>query len=176
MSKSNILLSILGVILPATALIVEASTGICARGIFDPIPTRVHFLLVAFVPVGNLILLLRLSSKSFQPNFFDYFTVSLVLSISAIYSVVFSPVIIPSLPLSIWFGLGLLPLTPMASLVASLILLRTIFKVQSKKGAYQKSIWASGSFGAIFCCMVGMLWGVVGGENFVFNLFPHQLF
>ncbi|HXT21127.1 MAG TPA: hypothetical protein VN923_10275, partial [Thermoanaerobaculia bacterium] len=42
-----IVLWIFGVALPATALIVELTTRMCAEELFDPLPTPLHVLLVA---------------------------------------------------------------------------------------------------------------------------------
>ena len=52
------------VLLPLCALIVEATTGICAKkGGFNPLATPWHIAMVAFVPVSNLLLWLAVRGK-----------------------------------------------------------------------------------------------------------------
>ncbi|HJY26404.1 MAG TPA: hypothetical protein VJ306_00125, partial [Pyrinomonadaceae bacterium] len=43
-----------GVILPAVAISVEATTHVCAQMFFDPIPTSWHMFLVLLVPLAQL--------------------------------------------------------------------------------------------------------------------------
>ena len=64
---ARVLLAVFGVLLPAVALLVELSTGMCAEMMFDPIPTWFHAALVASVPLANLVLLVAVvREKGFE--------------------------------------------------------------------------------------------------------------
>jgi len=109
-----------GVILPVLTLVIECLTHQCANTFFDPIPTWWHVALVALVPAGNLgVWLAARRGGSAHPRALGHlnaFTIGVALG----YSLLFAPL----LPLAIFalafVGWGMLPLTPLISLLAAL--------------------------------------------------------
>ena len=115
----NILMWIFGIILPLLTLVIEMATNMCADTFFDPIPTPVHVLLVAAVPILNLWLLAPMKqadvihlSKFGLANGF-------ALGIAGFYTLIF----LPLLPLGaigiVFFGLGLLIWAPLFALLTT---------------------------------------------------------
>lgn len=110
-----------GVILPVIAIGYELATQGCASIFFDPMPTPLHLLLVSLVPACNLLLWSALThDKPGRP--FLAFANGVAIAIAAVYSIFFLPV----LPLAtvgiLFFGLGLLPWSPLLALIAALTL------------------------------------------------------
>ena len=54
------LLILTGVILPSVAILIEITTRICAKEIFDPLPTGWHKILVIATPLANLLVIYEL--------------------------------------------------------------------------------------------------------------------
>jgi len=110
---------IFGVVLPATTLIAELATNMCAEGIFDPLPTPLHVLLVALVPISNLAV--WLVGRGHMAEWLK--TVSLLnglaIGISAYYFALFMP-LVPFALIGILFGIGLFPLSPLFALAAGI--------------------------------------------------------
>ena len=90
----------LAVVLPAVALGFELATRMCAKELFDPLPTPLHIALVAAVPLANLAALLALRR---QPGRRAWRAVSfangLTIGVAAYYALVFLPLV----PLSLLF-------------------------------------------------------------------------
>lgn len=112
-------LALLGVVLPALTVLIELTTGMCAATFFDPVPTRWHVLLAAFVPVANgaaLNALLRCDARRRTAlgwaNAFAF-------GIALFYAVLFLPLLLPGLLTVVFFGWGLLPLSPLLAVVAT---------------------------------------------------------
>ena len=109
------LLTVFGVLLPAVALLVELTTGMCAEIVFDPIPTWFHGALVASVPIANLVLLVAawrekgLERKSLRV------LAGFVVTVSAVYAV-------PLIPMA--FS----PCAPIAACISALCLRRRLAK------------------------------------------------
>jgi hypothetical protein len=118
---------ILGVLFPLATLIIEWSTGFCAQNIFNPIPTVGHVLLVALVPIVNLVAWIAMF-RNREDRFVRPLTFALgaALGVSIVYSVVYLPLAIPGI-IAIVFGIGLLPLTPYFALGTSMSL-RSLLK------------------------------------------------
>ena len=116
-----------GVFIPLATLIIEWSTGFCAQSIFNPIPTIGHILLVALVPIVNLVAWIAMF-RNREDRFVKplAFALGASLGVSIVYSVVYLPLAIPGI-IAIVFGIGLLPLTPYFALGTSMSL-RTLLK------------------------------------------------
>ncbi|HYH98550.1 hypothetical protein [Hyalangium sp.] len=116
----------LGVVLPAVTLVIELHSRMCAETFFDPLPTLVHVLLVACVPVASAVGLIatrvrtpRLLSAALILN-------GMAIGISALYSAIFLP-LLPLAVIAVFFaGMGLLPLAPLLSLVMSGVIRRRL--------------------------------------------------
>lgn len=101
----------LGVLLPATTLGVELASHMCAETLFDPLPTPLHVVLVAAVPLGNLWLWNRLTRDA-QP-FPASWVAGVTVTVAAYYAAMFLPLTPLAVIAIVWGGLGLLPLSPL---------------------------------------------------------------
>lgn len=110
-----------GVILPVATIGYELVTQACASIFFDPLPTLLHVLLVALVPVFNLLLWSSLTHANPRRRYLA-FANGVAIAIAAVYSFLFLPVL-PLAALGVmFFGLGLLPWSPVFALIAALTL------------------------------------------------------
>lgn len=112
-------LLLFGVIHPALVIVVEAATGMCAKQFFDPMPTVWHGALIAAVPAGNLVLWLHLNGGlALSPRRLALIN-GFATGIAAFYALLFLP-LLPIAIVGLLIGLGVLPLGPLTSFVASL--------------------------------------------------------
>jgi hypothetical protein len=116
-----------GIILPILALGTELTTRICLdSGIVDPLPTPLHALLIALVPLANFLGWRAVSTN--KPNQLKPlgFLCGMATSIAAYYTLLFAtltPFALLGFAAVIYFGIGLLsflPLSPLLSLIATL--------------------------------------------------------
>lgn len=120
------LLLIAGVVLPAVTLMIEGATGMCAGAFFDPMPTVLHGLLVAMVPVANLLAWLALRRGETARIRSLIWANGFALGVAVFYALLFLPLMLPGLFAIIFFGWGLLPWAPMLALVSGVILRRRL--------------------------------------------------
>ena len=121
MSRSFEILALLfGVALPLLTLGVELTLGMNADVFFDPVPTYFHVLLVAFVPAANFAVwqALRTQQTRHLPKL--AFAGGCAIGIATFYTVLFLPVLPLGAIALLYFGLGVLPLTPLLSLIVAL--------------------------------------------------------
>ncbi|MDY7232417.1 VIT domain-containing protein [Hyalangium rubrum] len=130
-SFATIVLSLFGVLLPAGTLIFELSFGWCASELFDPVPTPVHAILIACVPVANLLALVATHRRTPSLMRVAVFGSGMALGISLIYSFMFLPLIPLGLIGLIFYGLGLLPLSPHIAFAMALVLRRRLKRLHS---------------------------------------------
>lgn len=117
-----------GVIMPAISITVEVTTHICADVFFDPIPTIWHLLFVIFVPLAQLQVWFAIRRSNPDRLALAGFLNAITIGISIFYSIVYLP-LIPLALLALLFGLGLLPLAPFLSVIASLIMRHQLKRV-----------------------------------------------
>jgi hypothetical protein len=117
-----------GVIMPTISITVEATTHICASVFFDPIPTIWHLLFVIFVPLAQLQVWFAIRRRTPDRLALAGFLNAVSIGISVFYSIVYLP-LVPLAMLALLFGLGLLPLAPFLSLIASLIMRHQLKRV-----------------------------------------------
>lgn len=117
-----------GVILPAIAITVEATTKVCAQMFFNPVPTTGHLLLVLLVPLAQLQVWFAIRRN--DPNRLKLAAVAnaAVIGISIFYSIIYLP-LIPLAALTLLVVLGFLPLAPYFSLVSALIMRKQLRRV-----------------------------------------------
>lgn len=113
------LLMVFGVILPFVTIAIEAVTHICAADFFDPIPTWGHLALVTLVPAVNLVLLMTASGRLHPPLRLLGFMSWMTIAIAGYYSILFAPLAVLGVVAIIAYGLGLLPLAPICSLITA---------------------------------------------------------
>ena len=110
-----------GVIMPVISITVEATTHMCAEALFDPIPTTWHLLMVVFVPLAHFHVWSTIRRGRAERLTLAGWANALTIGISLFYSFLYLP-LMPVAALTILFGIGLLPLAPLLSLVASIVM------------------------------------------------------
>jgi hypothetical protein len=128
-----------GILLPLVALGAEATTHLCLEaGVADPLPTPFHALLIAVVPLSNLLGWLALRKNKPIPAKWLGLLSGMAVAVSAYYALMFAtltPFAIIGFAAIIYFGIGLLcflPLSPLLSLLATLRM-RVLLKRQLQK-------------------------------------------
>lgn len=147
-----------GVILPTISITVEATTHLCATVFFNPIPTIWHLLLVLFVPLAQLQTWYSIRRRRPEQLALAGFLNALTIGISIFYSIVYIR-LIPLALLALLFGLGLLPLTPLLSLIASLIMRRQLKRVAATAPRRSFALKARGLLAglALTVAVIGMV-------------------
>ncbi len=116
------LLWLFGVFLPLGTLIAEFFLNLCAGELFDPIPTPLHIVLVALVPLANTAALLCLRRRNEVPPAWLWWWRAGALGVAAAYTLWFLP-LTPFAAMGIlFFGIGFLPLSPLLSWICALVL------------------------------------------------------
>ena len=105
-----------GVILPLAVTLFEMFSGFCAGVFFDPAPTFLHGLLLIAVPILNWWLLTKGRAAG---SLVQGLAVGVVLAVSGFYGLLFLPLVPASVMALIFFGLGLLSLSPILAFVAA---------------------------------------------------------
>lgn len=138
----EVLLVAMAVGLPAITLVTEWITHICGETFIDPIPTPFHLLLVALVPVANLLVWLSLRRGWNWGGKRLGLLTGAALAISLCYAILYlplAPFALMALLVGTWyFGLGLiglLPLSPLLSYIAALVLRRRLILAREPAGA-----------------------------------------
>ncbi|HOW98147.1 MAG TPA: VIT domain-containing protein [Kiritimatiellia bacterium] len=139
-----------GVVLPVITLVFEAFTGLCGELFVNPIPTLWHVLLVATVPLANALAWSRLAfgrpASLKLVGLFNGFAIGVALY----YTFVFLPVTPFAAIGIIYFGIGLLPLAPMLSLIMALAARRILRRYDRPVGALPPAgRWALAALGTI---------------------------
>ncbi len=139
-----------GIVLPAVTMAIELSTQMCAESYVDPLPTMFHAALVIAVPVANLLGWLALSQRIFWR-----WQVSALLGIALGVEVLYTMVFLPIMPIGALvifaYGFGLLPLSPLLALIATLVLttrLRRIARADAGTSSRALLYGMAGAFAA----------------------------
>lgn len=143
-----LLCSIFGVALPLITLGVEVFTGMCAE-FFDPIPTPLHVAAIALVGVANLLALRGLFAGPVQESDYRWLAHlnAAVAGIAVFYSLWFAFLTPFALVAVIFFGIGLLPLSPLLSLIVALVLRHRLQRKANILGLALPGIWLAFSIG-----------------------------
>ncbi|WAC20396.1 PEP-CTERM sorting domain-containing protein [Luteolibacter sp. SL250] len=131
-----------GVVAPLLILLLEVFTALCGSVLFDPIPTVWHILLVASVPALNA-WLLKGAPKAKDVKWKGV-AAGVAMMASGFYALLFIPVIHWSLLGLLWFGFGMIPLTPVLAGFASWRISRRV-KDSSPVLARFRSGWRIGA-------------------------------
>jgi hypothetical protein len=114
-----------GVIYPASVVAFELATRMCAKDLFDPMPTLWHVFAVCLVPASNMWTWWTLTgSAEGQARTVAFFN-GAAIACAAFYALLFLP-LMPVAIIAIPMGLGLLPLAPLSSLISALLLRRSL--------------------------------------------------
>jgi hypothetical protein len=111
-----------GVALPLITLGVELTTRLNSEVFFDPLPSLFHVLLVALVPAANLAVWLTLRSQHTRHLQTLALANGCAIGISLFYTLLFLPLLPIGAVAIIYFGMGLLPLAPLLSLIVAISL------------------------------------------------------
>jgi hypothetical protein len=138
-----------GIILPLLALGTELVTHLCLdSGLPDPLPTPIHALMIALVPLFNFLGWRALKQKKSLPVKWLGFLGGAALITTIYYAILFStvtPFALLGFAAIIYFGIGLicfLPLSPLLSLFATVHMLRLTRRNQSKLTGIWKGLFA----------------------------------
>ncbi|NOT61322.1 MAG: hypothetical protein HOP19_13980, partial [Acidobacteria bacterium] len=124
-----------GVLLPIFTVSVEVSTRMCASDFFDPMPTWWHHALVLAVPVGNFWVWWRVRSgvENGSLTHAHWMVNGLVMGVALYYTLLYAPLMPLALFALIIMGMGILPLTPIIALTATIFLTRRLQKLHEAK-------------------------------------------
>jgi hypothetical protein len=147
-----------GVIMPAISITVEATTHMCAESLFDPIPTTWHLLMVIFVPLAQLHVWFTIRRGATERLTLAGWANALTIGISLFYSFLYLP-LLPVAALMLLFGIGLLPLAPLLSLIASIVMRHQLSELGSSTP--KKSIAVTKSGVIIGLALVVALLGMI---------------
>jgi len=139
--KGGVTLLILGVLIPGATLILEFITSMCAGAFFDPIPSFWHVLLVALVPGANLFVWLALQRNDARHRDWLGWANGAAIGVAIFYSFIFAPLMLPGIIGVMFFGFGLLPLSPALSLIAALFLRKKLQQLGSKTDSTLPGLW-----------------------------------
>lgn len=117
-----VFIGLLGVILPAVSVGVEATTHMCAETFFDPIPTIWHTLAAGFVPLANLYALVAIWRDDARHVRVIAVANAVAMGIALFYSIVFLPLVPLGIIAIVYMLLGLLPLTPLIAFATTIFL------------------------------------------------------
>ena len=144
---------VFGVLLPAVALGFEYFTRLCSAEMFDPMPTVLHAVLIALVPVANALALSHAARRQAgkiqgpAPRWLGVLNGAAV-AIAGIYALMFVIITPFAVVGIIAFGLGLLPLAPLFSLITALICRRRL-RIQAGGPALSLPGWKQGLVGGL---------------------------
>ena len=140
--KSSVAMLLLGVFYPAGVIGFELVTRMCAKNLFNPIPTIWHVLLVSLVPAANGFIWWRLSGALNQHTRLLAFLGATAIGVAAFYTLLFLPIFPMAAFAVVFYGIGLLPLAPLVSLITASLLYKRLRKREPTKMESQKSpLW-----------------------------------
>jgi hypothetical protein len=149
-SERGWLIALFGVALPAIAIAVEVLSHLCADTLFDPLPTIGHVFVALAVPVTNAFTLGAVLRR--EGNRLDALELAqgFVLAVSIVYGLTFLPLLPLSMFAILFFGLGILGLTPILCVIGSWRGLRALKRLRASLGRPPRRLgWAGMAAGVI---------------------------
>ena len=141
--------AIFGVILPIVCVLYEKVALLCQETLFYPLPTTGHLALVLSVPLTNILLIWCLVTRNVKHPNFILLCGAFVSAVELVYALLFAPYYPISILLIAFFGLGLLALVPLMSLICTFVLMRNyqllIHKSTDKNRRQAKPLRISGT-------------------------------
>ncbi len=117
--RPGFILLVLGVVLPLGTLIFELLTGISAGVVFDPLPTWFQVLAVALVPVANFWIWRAGRARDARRATLLGWLNGIAIGVCFYFVLLYLPLTPFAAIGIIYFGLGLVPLTPLIALTAT---------------------------------------------------------
>jgi len=124
--QPGIFLIFTALVLPSVSILVEITSGICAKMFFDPLPTVWHKVLVIAVPLANLIVMRGLWWSDAEYHWRLGTANGLAVAVSTFYTIIYLPITPLALVAVLFVGLGLLALAPVLCLIGSALCLRQL--------------------------------------------------
>lgn len=150
-------LLVFGVVLPVIALAIEMITGMCAGAFFDPVPTVWHRILVALVPLANALVWHAAATGQEDWRARLGWLNGAAIGIAAFYSLMYLPLLLPGLLAVVFFGWGLLPWSPVLSLVCAILLRRHLRHLGATAiGPRLPGLWGGLAFGCLALLVVDL--------------------
>lgn len=134
--RASILILIFGVVLPASAIGIEAFTHVCARELFDPFPTTNHMLLCMLIPISNFMYWTATQEDMSEHYAFMALSSGMAMGVGILYSLMFLPVVPAAVSWLFYGGIGALPLAPLLALPATLIAGKGICKLAHDRNTF----------------------------------------
>ena len=147
---------IAGVILPAIAITVEASTQICSAVFFDPIPTAWHLVMVIFVPLAQLHVWFTIRRGTPGRFMLAGFINAITIGVSLFYSICYLP-FVPLGILTVVIVVGVLLLSPFLSLIAAISMRQKLRQIAATSPKKSFALRAPGLLTAL-----GLTFGAIG--------------
>jgi hypothetical protein len=131
-----------GVVLPIISFAIETTTRICAEEFFDPMPTLWHHLLVIMVPLANLWVWreTRKDEAVAATTWLLELLNGVALGVAIYYTILYAPLLPLSLLALLFFGLGLLSLTPILALIAGALLTRHLRRLRQAQHVLKRPL------------------------------------
>lgn len=107
-----------GIVFPLAALVVESNSHFCAKQFFDPLPTSGHAMLFALIPATNFLAWASLKWDMSPHYAFMLFCNGMAVGVAILYTLMFLPITHVSMLGILYFGIGLLGLAPLLSLIS----------------------------------------------------------
>ncbi len=148
------LLLFAGVILPLITLVLELATRMCAGAFFDPLPTFWNVLLVAFVPIANLLAWVAVRNNQMERRQWLGWFNGAAIGIAVYYAFLFLPLLLPGIIAVFFFGWGLLPWSPMLSLIATVDLRRRVRRLGPASIAPLPGFWRGVGLGLLALALI----------------------
>ena len=136
---STALLWIFGVVLPVGVLLFELLAGFCAEILFDPLPTWVHVALVALVPLANAWTLAAASRERVVASGGRWVRTvgrlnGAAIGVAAYYAIQFAMITPFAFMALLYFGIGLIPLAPLVSLMCAMAIRHRLWRARILTG------------------------------------------
>jgi len=143
-----------GVILPIITLALELATHMCAGAFFDPLPTIWNVLLVAFVPAANLLAWNAIQRGQAERRSWLGWLNGAAIGVAGYYAFLFLPLLLPGIIAVLFFGWGLLPWSPMLSLIAAVGLRRQVRRLGPSPEAPLPGFWRGLGLGLLALALI----------------------
>ncbi len=140
---------ILGIVIPAITFTIELTTGFCAENFLDPIPRWPLSFAVGLVPASIFLYWLRQhDGLKWIPEWLINGLVASTIPISAYYCLIFCIMFPFALIGIIYFGIGLLPLAPLFTLIIG------IWVIYRDRSSRSRTHWIGFGAGIIFLLLI----------------------
>jgi len=149
---ARILVLLAGIFLPVATLLFELTTGMCAD-VFDPVPTLVHVAAIVWVPLaysGAWVVLLRQNSAGGVLMAVQW-ACGAAIGIGVFYSAWLLP-LTPFAAVASVFGIGLLPLSPLLSVIVGFFVRARLRALAKAKGLKPTRWWLWSGLGFAALC------------------------